>query len=67
MTMTVKDLKKALKGVHDDVSVTVCLPHYAVPEVSCPYMYHAVEAHYVKPWGVGGDEFEIVVDEGFEY
>jgi hypothetical protein len=61
--MKVRDLKKILSHVKDDVEVVVKVPCLNLRGEAD--LYRVESASYVGPWGLGGDEFQLVTDDGF--
>lgn len=65
--MTVKELRKALEGVDDDVEVTIFLPDKCKLGVDDDYMHKVAYAKYCPPSSIGNKEFEITAGKGFGY
>lgn len=62
---TVKDLRKALKGVKGDVEVTILLPDKVRSNED--YMRYVKSARFHGPGPISNKEFKITAGEGFGY
>ena len=65
--MNVKDLKKALKDIPDEIEVTIYIPSLCHPHTREPYMYNVNEAGHKLPSGISNHEFQITAGGGFDY